>query len=264
MRRRRNLLDTARERWRPPLLTGTGTRVEEALAALRRFFDLQGGSIWRDLRGELPSLQGRLLDVGCGAQPYRKLVPAAVDYVGIDIMDSETRFGYTQKDTIYYSGPLWPLPGETADCVLCTETLEHVLEPKAFLSEAFRCLKPGGSLLATVPFAARWHFIPYDYWRYTPSSLKHLLSEAGFADIVVYGRGNALTVACYKVMALILAAARPVSSRFFVKAVSLTAAFLCLPLLVALAVVANLSLRCDSGEDCLGYTVKARRPATPA
>ncbi len=184
-----------------------------------------------------------------------------MEYVGADIGDAEARFGYASKDATYYSGPRWPFPDETADAVLSTETLEHVLEPKLFLSEAFRCLKPGGSLLLTVPFAARWHFVPYDYWRYTPSGLKHLLSEAGFADAAVYGRGNAVTVACYKVMALVLAAARPVSTNLLVRAVSWAAAFLCLPLLAALAVAANLSLRFESGEDCLGYTVKARRPA---
>ena len=57
--------------------------------------------------------------------------------------------------------------------VLCTETLEHVLETRRFLAEAARCLTPGGTLLLTIPFAARWHFIPYDYWRFTPSSLNH-------------------------------------------------------------------------------------------
>ena len=88
--------------------------------------------------------------------------------------------------------------------VLCTETLEHVLETRRFLAEAARCLAPGGTLLFTIPFAARWHFIPYDYWRFTPSSLNHLLTATGFDSVRVYARGNACTVACYKVMTLLL------------------------------------------------------------
>ena len=60
----------------------------------------------------------------------------------------------------------------------------------------------GGSILITVPFAARWHFIPHDYWRFTPSSLRHLLEKHHFTDVAVYARGNSVTVACYKVMAL--------------------------------------------------------------
>ena len=81
---------------------------------------------------------------------------------------------------------------------------EHVPEPGAFLAEASRCLRPGGRLLLTVPFAARWHYIPHDYWRFTPSGLERLLSAAGFRDAAIYARGNSLTVACYKAMALML------------------------------------------------------------
>jgi hypothetical protein len=33
-------------------------------------------------------------------------------------------------------------------------------------------------------------YIPYDYWRFTPSSLSHVLGGAGFTDIVVASRGN--------------------------------------------------------------------------
>src|ERR1039458_6922094 len=74
-------------------------------------------------------------------------------------------------------------------------TPEHVLDTKQFLGEAARSLRAGGTILLTVPFAARWHFVPYDYWRFTPSSMDHLLREAGFAGVRVYARGNSGTVA---------------------------------------------------------------------
>ena len=91
-----------------------------------------------------------------------------------------------------------------ADAVLCTETLEHVRDAGAFLSELNRALAPGGQLILTVPFAARWHFVPYDYWRYTPSGLAHVLSEAGFCEVRIYARGGALAVAGYKVLGYVL------------------------------------------------------------
>src|SRR5262249_7863999 len=142
------------------------------------------------------------LDVGCGAQPYRTLVRPGAIYRAIDYAGAEGHFGYRTSDTIYYEGDRWPVADEAVDTVLCTETLEHVPEPPAFLAEAFRCLKPGGSMLLTVPFAARWHYKPHDYWRFTPSGLERLLSMSGFSEIRVFARGNAITVACYKVMAL--------------------------------------------------------------
>src|SRR5205823_816394 len=103
----------------------------------------------------LPPRRGTLLDVGCGAQPYRPLLSAEVVYIGLDTADAKGHFGYETPDTRYYAGDTWPVADEEADTVLCTETLEHVREPRPFLAEAYRCLRPGGSLLLTVPFAAR-------------------------------------------------------------------------------------------------------------
>src|SRR6185437_11496064 len=125
-------------------------------------------------------------------------------YRAIDHADALRHFGYSMPDTTYYEGDRWPVEDDSVDVVVCTETLEHVPEPRAFLAEAARCLRSGGCLILTVPFAARWHFIPHDYWRFTPSALQRLLTATGFSSTIVCARGNALTVACYKVMALIL------------------------------------------------------------
>ena len=39
----------------------------------------------------------------------------------------------------------WPLDDARADIVLATETLEHVVDPPAFLVEAHRCMRPGAA-----------------------------------------------------------------------------------------------------------------------
>lgn len=171
------------ERWQPPPFTRLDGPVSRAITSARRLFDVQASSIWNDLAGELRSTSGTLLDVGCGAQPYRTLVPTEVRYIGIDTADAKDRFGYDIPDTVYFTGERWPVDDLTADTVLCTETLEHVLEPLDFLAEARRSLRPGGRLILTVPFAARWHYVPFDYWRFTPSGLTHLLSKSGFAEV---------------------------------------------------------------------------------
>jgi SAM-dependent methyltransferase len=137
--------------------------------------------------------------------------------------------------------------------------MEHVPDPPAFLAEAARCLRPGGRLVLTVPFAARYHFIPYDYWRFTPASLNRLLTEAGFTEVAVYARGNALTVACYKAMALCLPLLFPQSVTTARALLLRLLGLCCLPPFLVLAVVANLSLGGEGGDDCLGYTVLARR-----
>jgi SAM-dependent methyltransferase len=256
---RSNMVEASSETWRPQLFVATTTRLSLLLAAVRRFFDIQAGSAWRDLSAVLPSLHGIVLDVGCGAQPFRSLIGPQATYLGIDTDAAKAHFGYEMPDTTYFSGDYWPVENATVNVVLCTETLEHVLETRRFLAEAARCLAPGGTLLLTIPFAARWHFIPYDYWRFTPSSLNHLLTATGFHSTRVYARGNACTVACYKVMTLLLLLLMPQNvSKVFGLLLRLVG-LVFLPLFVLLALIANLSLRSTGGDDCLGYTVFAVR-----
>jgi SAM-dependent methyltransferase len=188
---------------------------------------------------------GAVLDVGCGEQPYGSLLSRARSYQGLDFAESHARLRYGRDDTTYVSGYPWPVPDRSIDLVVCTEVLEHVLDSPELLTELRRCLRPGGRLLMTVPFAARWHFVPYDDWRFTPSAILHLLSKAGFANVRVYGRGNPLTVVAQKVIALVapLGAMRiPL-----------------LPIAGAAAAVGDWSLKRDWGEDALGYTVVASR-----
>lgn len=44
-------------------------------------------------------------------------------------------------------------PDRSFDCIGCFEVLEHIPNHPQALRELFRCLAPGGTLLATVPFA---------------------------------------------------------------------------------------------------------------
>jgi SAM-dependent methyltransferase len=207
----------------------------------------------------LPRLDGEVVDVGCGAQPYRELFSPQARCQGIDQELAGRPFGYNQPNVHYYTGDSWPVDSASVDAVLSTETLEHVPQPAIFLGEAARCLKPGGRLILTVPFAARWHYIPHDYYRFTPTSIRNLLAEAGFEDVAVYARGNGLTVACYKVLSLIFPLLFPQRGSLLRRLCSLFLALLLLPLVALLAMIGQCSLWGRGGEDCLGYTVIARR-----
>jgi SAM-dependent methyltransferase len=250
----------AGETWRPPLFTPRRGALSAAVAWLRRRLDLQAGSAWTDLAALLPECKGDFLDVGCGAQPFRPLLPKAVRYTGIDRVEARDHFGYEVPDTLYYAGDLWPVADGSMDVVLATETLEHVPDTAQFLGEAFRCLRPGGTLLLTVPFAARWHFIPHDYWRFTPAGLARVLGAAGFQNIAVYARGNEGTVACYKAMALILPLLFMPGRNVVLTLLRRLLGFALTPVLAVLALVGNLTLLGGGGDDCLGYTSVATRP----
>lgn len=122
-----------------------------------------------DVRG------GRLLDVGCGSQPYRSYF--RVDfYVGMEIPRPES----IQRVECYYDGQIFPFADGCFDTVLASQVLEHVFEPQLFLSEIRRALRPGGQLILTVPFAWDEHEQPWDFARYSTFGLRHLLEQHGF------------------------------------------------------------------------------------
>ena len=252
---RRNEMLRNDERWQPPPFADVTTVRGRLVSRLRRLLDLQAASIWRDLKSPLGDATGIILDVGAGAQPYRPLINREATYRAIDSADVRERFGYDMPGTVYFPGDDWPVADRTIDLLLATETLEHVPDPDAFLAQACRVLREDGKLVLTVPFSARWHYIPYDYWRFTPSALRMLLERNGFRDVLVLARGNELTVACAKVMALMLpfllpqGEGVPLLRRLFGVALA--------PLLVGAALIGQGSLRRQGGDDCLGYTVFA-------
>ncbi len=253
------------EGFRPPPHERARSPAARFKRSLRRFSDLQFGSIWRDLAALLPRLEGTLADVGCGAQPFRDLLPPDVRYIGVDIEDAGSQFGsggpgYWAPDTRRFRGSDLPLADGEVDTVLCTETLEHVLDPAAFLKEIHRALVPTGQLILSVPFAARWHFVPHDYWRFTPSGLKHLLTQAGFSEVRIYPRGGALAVAGYKVLGYVMLLLAGHGHRGLASELSRLLGVCLLPVAATAALVGNLGLQFPgTAEDTLGYTVLARR-----
>lgn len=63
------------------------------------------------------------------------------------------------------------------DALMCTEVLEHVVDPFAAVRELRRILKVGGYLLVTTPLNARIHGPIPDCWRFTAFGLKVLFRD---------------------------------------------------------------------------------------
>lgn len=131
----------------------------------------------RELRELLPRLSGEVVDVGCGRKPYRARVPAT-RYVGVDVDTPVTR--ELAAADVFYDGRTLPFADASFDGVLCSQVLEHVFQPEAFLQEIARVLRPGGQLVLTVPFAWDEHEQPHDFARYSSFGLRALLERNGF------------------------------------------------------------------------------------
>jgi len=224
----------------------------------RMVLDLQILTIYRDLRTVLPSLSGRVLDVGCGESPYRHLMdPTKTTYTGIDIVDAE-KFDYINPDVIPFDGKRIPFPDESFDALICTEVLEHVLEHQTLTDEMLRVLKPGGRGIITIPWSARFHYIPHDYFRYTPSALKHIFR--GFDSITIQPRGSDVSVIANKLIVMWFRNLIP-SRKRFIPLIPIWALGLPIPAVATAAAHLGLWLGLGSEDDPLGYTIDvSKRP----
>ncbi|MGH2634809.1 MAG: class I SAM-dependent methyltransferase [Actinomycetota bacterium] len=81
-----------------------------------------------------------------------------------------------------------PIRDAGVDVVTIVEVLEHVADPWQVLDEAWRVLRPGGTVLGSAPFVWPVHGDPDDYFRFTEAGLRALLHR--FEPVVVVPIGN--------------------------------------------------------------------------
>jgi SAM-dependent methyltransferase len=89
-------------------------------------------------------------------------------------------------------------PTNAFDCIICTQTLQFIYEPRAALRRLRGMLKPGGVLLLTAHGTSRigrregvddWG----EYWRFTAQSLRRLFGETFTdEDVRIEVHGNVL------------------------------------------------------------------------
>lgn len=114
------------------------------------------GVLYRRVADEVTP--GKVLDVACGLGPLLHVLGDEVDYHGIDF--SEVALKQLAKEHVGLDGRLTkgdctklPYDSNHFDTVVLCEILEHLddTDNTKALAEAWRVLKPGGKIIATVP-----------------------------------------------------------------------------------------------------------------
>jgi SAM-dependent methyltransferase len=137
------------------------------------------------------SAPARVIDIGCGEQPLRRVVEANGGiYFGFDVEQNSTAsvhvLGFIDRDL---PSP-WPDTSPVYDVVLCTEVLEHVSDWKAAFRNLRRLAAPGGSVLMTCPFVFPLHMEPIDYFRSTPYAIQQFAESHDFSISEFHRLGN--------------------------------------------------------------------------
>lgn len=138
------------------------------------------------LRSVSDSVQGDVLDVGCGDMHYKPLFKFRT-YTGVDQCPGAD----VQADIRNL-----PFDSDRFDTALCIQALEHVDDPHRVLAEVHRVLKKGGRFILTVPFIVRLHSVPHDYWRFSEHGIRYLMNRNGFRDVKILPMGGFLTTQC--------------------------------------------------------------------
>ena len=168
-----------------------------------------------------PRIRGRVLEIGeqlyvrergaFSARQKRKPPPPVRGSVtSVDVLDVSA--SNPEATVVADLGtPSADVPVDTFDCIICTQTLQFVYDLPTAVRNLYRMLKPGGSLLLTMPgisqiSAPEVIVSPeltasdygeaglHDYWRVTPASGEALCAEVFGADaVIVESYGNVLT-----------------------------------------------------------------------
>ena len=99
-------------------------------------------------------------------------------------------------------GALWPDAdlgkAEGAfDAIVCNEVFEHLPQPFHSATTLYRLLRPHGLVLFTVPFAAPFHGVPFDFFRYTADGATQVFTAAGFETVRAVKFGDSLVASGY-------------------------------------------------------------------
>ena len=100
-----------------------------------------------DLARALADVRARdVLDVFCGARPYEDLLPDGARCVGLDVDQA-----YGKADVV--SDRFLPFEDVSFDLVLCTQAFYFLPRPEDAVAEIARVLRPGGTVVLTLPIA---------------------------------------------------------------------------------------------------------------
>lgn len=180
------------------LFSGYAAMVDESYCAEEAGRRRSARTILRRLK-KFKRSGSRLLDIGCAAGfLLDEAKREGWEVYGVEL--SSWAAGFAKKKLgleNVFEGSLSAVsfPANFFDAVILKDTIEHLTEPKAILTDIRRILKPSGILCVNTPdihslasriLGAKWWGIKQSHlYYYTPQTLSRLLDVTGFVPLKV-------------------------------------------------------------------------------
>lgn len=125
------------------------------------------------------SSANRTLEVGCGpSNDFSRLLKTTVRE--LDGLDVDPMAGSNDAlNHFFLAKDAWPIADNSYDTIIANYVLEHVQDTKAFVSELYRVLQPGGVFVFRTPNI--WHPLCL-FSRFTPFFLHKFAAKAAKTD----------------------------------------------------------------------------------
>lgn len=148
------------------------------------------------LERESGSIQGRVLEIGDNSY--------TLHYGGDNVTKSDILHVDESNQSATFIGDLSNaphLPDNTFDCIVLTQTLHLIYHFKGALETCHRILKPGGTILLTVPGITPIDYQEWGgtwYWSFTDMAMKKIMAETfPNATVEVKNYGNVLSASAF-------------------------------------------------------------------
>lgn len=151
----------------------------------------------RDTLAAVPSGE-TILDIGAGEQQYKKFC-SHLKYVAQDVAEYDGEGDSSGLQTGVWDTSRLDIVCDLYDIeetikyenLMCTEVLEHVVDPVLALEKFSKLVKPGGRLILTAPFNSLTHFAPYHFCTgFNQFFYMHHLERLGFELSQIRASGN--------------------------------------------------------------------------
>jgi SAM-dependent methyltransferase len=165
-----------------------------------RFGGDRGGAVDRwyienFLAENAPAIRGRVLESGGNA--------CTLAYGGDRVTGSDVLHVDPAQPAATFScglGRADAIPSGIFDCIILTQALHLIYDFQAALDHCHRILKPGGTLLMTVPGISQLDHGEWKdswYWSFTPAALRKMLAPGFGTGPVIRSHGNVLAATAF-------------------------------------------------------------------